>query len=1122
MYGSSRTIMNEVKKKVTAVVLTTAIGVTSVSALADFDKETSNTDVNDTNITEVTTTPEAVNEPTASPTIEPTASPTEDVAEETSNDLDILPTTTFEPKETEVPLRETNKNSSDVSLKNAFEDIIENDTLTKYNDEIATFASSTVVDSGKCGDNLTWTLYEDGLLSITGTGAMTDYSYISGSRPWDAYKDKVTLLSLKDGITHVGNFAFYGYSGFTGDLTIPDSVTSIGGYAFQNCKGFTGALTIPDSVTSIGGYAFQNCSGFTGALTIPDSVTSIRGYAFQNCSGFTGSLTIPDGVTSIEDYVFDGCKGFTGSLTIPDGVTSIQSDAFAHCSNFTGSLTIPNSVTSIGDSVFAGCSGFTGSLTIPNSVTSIGIGAFDGCKGFTGTLTIPDTVTSIGNYAFESCSGFTGSLTIPNSVTSIRIGVFDGCKGFTGSLTIPDGVTSIGYSAFDGCSGFTGDLVIPNSVTSIGDRAFCQCYGFTGSLTIPNSVTSIGDSVFAGCSGFTGTLTIPDTVTSIGNYAFENCSGFTGSLTIPNSVTTIKYGAFLNCSGFTGTFTIPDSVTSIGNIAFGGCGNITDMYLNKEENSISTGNFPNKIHWAYDLSKCSTQLSKDTFQYTGKPIKLGTDDLAVLSPKGKTLYEGTDYVLTYSNNTNLGTATAKISPPTDGISVNQNSVAFSIEEGDISNATISSIANEKYNGNAHTPNFTVTLNDTVLTKDVDYTVTYTNNTDVGTATVKITGKGNYAGTNSTTFKITAESISNTSVNTIPEQKYMGVAITPIPTITYNGKTLSNNVDYTLSYSNNNRVGTATVTITGKGNFTGTTSKNFTIKDFTPDSSNPISLNSDKLKINWDNTSYVYDGNEKKPKPTSIRYYFNDVYSYSLIEGQDFSLSYANNTDAGTGTVTVNGVGGFSNSKSNNFTITSASINNAVFTDIETAEFSGGKLYPNFTVTVDGRELVKNTDYTVEYSNNVQVGTGNIKITGKDNYTGVAETTFTVNPYDPYDNRDPIDMSTLHPTITGTFTYNKAEQKPVPTIVYQKYNNETSTMLEYTLVEGKDYNLTYTNNINAGTATLTATGIGVFKGSKNVEFTINPKSAESLSIDTIGDKVFSGVAQTPDAIIKDID
>ena len=1020
--------MNEVKKKVTAVVLTTAIGVTSVSALADFDKETSNTGVNDTNITEVTATPEAVNEPIASPTIEPTASPTEDVAEETSNDLDIITTATFEPKETEVPLRETDKNSSDVSLKNAFEDIIENDTLTKYNDEIATFASSTVIDSGKCGKNLTWTLYEDGLLSITGTGDMYNYYRATDRRPdWETYKDKIKSLSLENDITHIGDCAFYQYSGLIGNLTIPDSVTSIGEHAFYGCSGLTGSLTIPDSVTSIGNCAFYDCSGLTGSLTIPNSVTSIGSCTFWGCSGFSGDLVIPNSITSIENCAFYNCSGLTGSLTIPDSVTSIRENAFS------------------------------------------------GCSGLTGSLTIPDGVTSIRTNAFMNCSGLTGSLTIPNSVTSIGNGAFYGCSGFSGDLVIPDSISYIDEFVFSHCSGFNGNLIIPNSVTSIGSAGFGSCSGLKGNLVIPNSVTSIGEYAFSECNRFTGTLTIPDTVTSIGNYAFAECR------------------------------------------------NITDMYLNRKEDSISTGSFPNKVHWAYDLSKCSTQLSKDTFQYTGKPIEFGTNDLSVLSPKGKTLYEGTDYVLSYSNNTNLGQATAKISPPTDGISVNQNSVAFSIEEGDISNATISSIANEKYNGNAHTPNFTVTLNDTVLTKDVDYTVTYTNNTDVGTATVKITGKGNYAGTNSTTFKITAESISNTSVNTIPEQKYMGVAITPIPTITYNGKTLSNNVDYTLSYSNNNRVGTATVTITGKGNFTGTTSKNFTIKDFTPDSSNPISLNSDKLKINWDNTSYVYDGNEKKPKPTSIRYYFNDVYSYSLIEGQDFSLSYANNTDAGTGTVTVNGVGGFSNSKSNNFTITSASINNAVFTDIETAEFSGGKLYPNFTVTVDGRELVKNTDYTVEYSNNVQVGTGNIKITGKDNYTGVAETTFTIEPYDPQrHDKDPVDMSTLHPTITGTFTYNKAEQKPVPTIVYQKYNNETSTMLEYTLVEGKDYNLTYTNNINAGTATLTATGIGVFKGSKNVEFTINPKSAESLSIDTIGDKVFSGVAQTPDAVIKDVD
>lgn len=108
MYGSSRTIMKEVKKKVTAVVLTTAIGVTSVSALADFDKETSNTGVNDTNITEVTATPEAVNEPIASPTIEPTASPT---IEPTVTPTDDNSESTLTPNDDKAPFEDLNNNN---------------------------------------------------------------------------------------------------------------------------------------------------------------------------------------------------------------------------------------------------------------------------------------------------------------------------------------------------------------------------------------------------------------------------------------------------------------------------------------------------------------------------------------------------------------------------------------------------------------------------------------------------------------------------------------------------------------------------------------------------------------------------------------------------------------------------------------------------------------------------------------------------------------------------------------------------------------------------------------------------------------------------------------------------
>ena len=359
---------------------------------------------------------------------------------------------------------------------------------------------------GKCGDNLFWNVNNNNTLTIYGTGAMYDYEWHENEgdiSPWRNLNTAPTSLVLEEGITYIGEHAFFNCSSFKGSLTIPNSVTTIGEYAFYKCKGFTGSLTIGNSVTSIGNYAFDDCSGFTGSLTIGNSVTSIGKYAFENCSGFTGSLTIGNSVTTIGNYAFYSCKGFTGDLTIPNSVTSIGNYAFYKCSGFKGSLTIPNSVTSIGNSAFSSCSGFTGDLTIPNSVTTIG------------------------NYAFSSCSGFTGDLTIPNSVTAIEGYAFSGCSGFNGSLTIPNSVTTIGNAAFANCSGFNGSLTIPNSVTTIGNSAFSSCSGFTGSLTIPNSVTTIGDRAFNGCSGFTGSLTIPNSVTTIGKYAFQNCSGFT-------------------------------------------------------------------------------------------------------------------------------------------------------------------------------------------------------------------------------------------------------------------------------------------------------------------------------------------------------------------------------------------------------------------------------------------------------------------------------------------------------------------------------------------------------------------------------------------------------------------
>ena len=251
--------------------------------------------------------------------------------------------------------------------------------------------SSTRQASGKCGEDITWTL-DEGVLTIEGTGKMYDYIYNS---PWKGLS--FTKAVIKDGITTIGDYVFSGCTRLT-SVDIPSSVTSIGGSAFAWCTGLTN-VDFPNSVTSIGESAFAWCTRLT-SVTIPSSVTSIGKLAFFGCKGLT-SADIPSSVTSIGDHAFSDCSGLT-SVTIPNSVTIIRNYAFA---NYTGltSVTIPNSVTSIGNYAFAWCTGLT-SMDIPNSVTSIGNYAFAGCSGLTSVI-IPNSVTSIGDRAFAYCTG---------------------------------------------------------------------------------------------------------------------------------------------------------------------------------------------------------------------------------------------------------------------------------------------------------------------------------------------------------------------------------------------------------------------------------------------------------------------------------------------------------------------------------------------------------------------------------------------------------------------------------------------------------------------------------------------------------------------------------------------
>ena len=278
-----------------------------------------------------------------------------------------------------------------------------------------------IIARGSCGGSAGWSLTEDGTLTVSGTGAMENYSDKS-AQGWYGHADAINSVIISDGITHIGSRAFYGCSSLT-EITIPDSVTSIDDFAFYDCDALA-EIAMPDSVTSISESAFSGCKSLM-EITIPDSVTSINGLFFSGCSALM-EITIPDSVTSIDYDAFAGCSALS-EITIPDSVTNIGRSAFAGCSALT-EITIPNSVTSIEWGAFSGCSSLT-EITIPNSVTSIEWGAFSGCSSLT-EITIPDSVTSINDYSFFDCKSLT-KITIPDSVTSIGYGAFSLCDNLS-------------------------------------------------------------------------------------------------------------------------------------------------------------------------------------------------------------------------------------------------------------------------------------------------------------------------------------------------------------------------------------------------------------------------------------------------------------------------------------------------------------------------------------------------------------------------------------------------------------------------------------------------------------------------------------------------------------------
>ena len=400
-------------------------------------------------------------------------------------------------------------------------------------------AAAAIVDSGSCGEDLTWTLDSDGLVTVSGTGPMDDYAkeesfmgYVDDDgvvvtrtdSPFYEHADAIKALVVEPGVTSIGDYAFLDCP--LTSITLADSVVRIGASGFDDtpwyyarpdgviycgkivygCKGVMKQgteIVLNDDTVSIRANAFAGRSGLS-AVTIPPSVTHIESFAFRYCTGLK-AVHIRD-LEAWRDIAF-GDDPFHGGfdlylngepfteLEIPEGETDVGY-AFRSCTSL-ASVTIPESAAEIGDHAFEGCTGLV-SVEIREGATAVGERAFYGCAALK-TVSIPDTVTKIGRYAFHGCASLE-AVTIPKSVSEIGEYAFAFCGGLA-SVTIRKGLKEIPEGLFYRCAGLT-SVRLPESVTEIGGSAFQDCESLSSAI-FPARMKSIGFMAFAGCPALT-------------------------------------------------------------------------------------------------------------------------------------------------------------------------------------------------------------------------------------------------------------------------------------------------------------------------------------------------------------------------------------------------------------------------------------------------------------------------------------------------------------------------------------------------------------------------------------------------------------------------------------------
>lgn len=558
-------------------------------------------------------------------------------------------------------------------------------------------------------------------------------------------------------------------------------------------------------------------------------------------------------------------------------------------------------------------------------------------EGTDTNIVVPDTidgrkVTVLGNSTFQYCTQASDieSVTLPDSLTTIEKNAFYNCEKLK-SVTIPPNVSSIGLAAFvEGLS--------ESSLTEIKVDPENPYFSEKDGVVFSKDGTKL--IVFP--SGRSGDYQIPDGTVSVGDYAFYYCVNVS-SITVPGSVRSLGEGAFGNCSSLTKAV-LNEGLEEIGEYAFQSSSGIRDIIIPASVKSVGKNGLRLSSECRIRVLSTDTVWADDAFR----------DSALIAGKKDSTLQKYAE---------DRGYTFVELSA--------DNRIP-------LQNEWFEQITSDyEYNGKSHEPEIESSESAPELEQGSDYEVTYENNINAGTATVKITGKDIFCGTVERSFKITPDEngmyVCYFAENneTYLETTFKGKKVEP--EVVIDG--LVQGKDYTVTYVNNEKPGEARAELTGIGNYKGSETLYFTIYGKLP-AVDPIA-------------DQTYTGKELTPA----------IVIPGLKAGEDYYMYYEDNQYPGVATVTIYGTGYYKGTATIHFKIikktekfvSNVKLNRTSYT------YTGKSIRPSVTVTVNGKKIGANA-YKLYYKNNKNSGIGTVQVRGIGKYSRINKTlTFKILP-----------------------------------------------------------------------------------------------------------------------------